>query len=212
MAAANRRRKPIDLEMTGGKSKRQAMWEAIRQRHANFTLTEVARAVETDTGTTKTYLQSLEKGGFIETLNPIRGGHEEKRYRLARDNGLEAPRLTRDGSPVVQGRAQEQLWRTMRMIGADFNYLELAGLASTEAVPVAPIAARDYLKHLAHAGYVMVVAKGQGRGLGGVPTRFRFNPTRYTGPRPPMVQRTKSIYDPNLGKVVWQEEVDHDEL
>lgn len=212
MAATNKTRKPAELEMIGGKSKRQRCWEAIRARRDGFTLLDVACTADLDMATTRTYLQSLERGGFIEQGNITRPMGEEKHFRLIKDNGLEAPRLTRDGQLVTQGRAQEQMWRTMRILGSDFNYQELAGLASTSEITVSPIAARDYLKHLAHAGYVTVVTKGKGRGTGGVPSRYRFNLGRYTGPRPPMVQRTKSIYDPNVGKVVWQEEIDHDEL
>lgn len=212
MAATNNTRKPADLEMIGGKSKRQRMWEVIRARRNGFVMRDIAYAADVDMTTTRSYLQALERGGFIQQSNETVRICDEKQYRLLKDNGLEAPRLTRDGQPVIQGRAQEQMWRTMRILGGDFNYQELAGLASTTEVGVSPIAARDYLKHLAHAGYVVVVAKGKGRGAGGVPNRYRFNRSRYTGPRPPMVQRTKSIYDPNLGKVVWQEEINHDDL
>lgn len=212
MAATNKTRKPAELEMIGGKSKRQRIWEAIRARRDGFTLLDVACAADMDMATTRTYLQSLERGGFtVQSNETVRIG-EEKQYRLIKDNGLEAPRLTKDGQPVTQGRAQEQMWRTMRIMGGDFNCQELAGLASTTEVEVTQVAAKSYLKHLAHAGYVSVVAKGKGRGAGGTLSRYRFNSARYTGPRPPMVQRTKSIYDPNLGEVVWQEEVSDDDF
>jgi hypothetical protein len=73
---------------------------------------------------------------------------------------------------------------------------------------VVPGTAQDYLNQLALAGYLIEIKKGQAQGTH--PTRFRFNPARNTGPRPPMIQRTKAVYDPNLGQVVWQEEPDHD--
>lgn len=213
MAATNNTRQPAELEMIGGKGKRQRCWEAIRARREHFTMLDVACAADADTETTQTYLQALLAGGYIVQTNQTRRG-QQKHFRLERDNGLEAPRLTKDGKPVTQGLAQEQMWRTLRIIGNDFTYLELAGLASTSEIAVATTAARDYLKHLARAGYVTAVEKGKGRGGsgGGIPTRYRFNRGRYTGPRPPMVQRTKSVYDPNLGCVVWQEEADHDDL
>lgn len=205
-------RRPVELEMVGGKSKRQRLWEAIRNRRQSFTLLDVACAADLDMATTRTYLQSLERGGFIEQCGSSDRPKPEKIYCLIKDNGLEAPRLTRDGKPVIQGQAREQMWRTMRMLGRDFNYHELAVMASTSDVAVTPSTAKDYLKNLAHAGYVTVVAKGKGQGAGGVPSRYSFNLPRYTGPRPPMVQRTKSIFDPNIGKVVWQEEVNDDDL
>lgn len=204
-------RKPAHLEMIGGRSNRQRIWEAIRANRDNFTAVCIIFHSGVDDTTVQTYLLALCKAGYVESTNEA-GMAEVKEYRLIRDNGLEAPRLTSQGKLVVQGLAQEQMWRTMRMLGSDFNYLELARMASTSETMVSTEAAKSYLKHLAHAGYVTVTAKGRGRGAGGVPSRYRFNPGRYTGPRPPMVQRTKNVYDPNLGKVVWQQEVDHDEL
>lgn len=212
MAGTKTPRKPAHLEMVGGKSKRQRMWEAIRAHRQHFVLLEIARIADADLDTTKTYLQALEKGGFIVLLNPTRGGHDEKRWQLVQDNGLEAPRLTKAGKPVVQGLSNEQMWRTMRIVKHDFNARELAGLASTATVTVNVDAAKKYLKHLADAGYLTVVSLGKGRGQGGVQSRYQFNQQRYSGPRPPMIQRTKSVYDPNLGKVVWQQETDDDEL
>lgn len=212
MAATKHLRQPANLEMPGGKSKRQRVWEAIRASRDGFTLQDIANVTRIDTDTIRTYLYALARGRFVEQSNISHYPCEKKQYRLVKDNGLEAPRLTRDGELVTQGRAQEQMWRTMYILGGDFNYRELAGLASTPEVTVSPITARDYLKHLAHAGYVVVVVKGQGRGAGGVPSRYRFNRSRYSGPRPPMVQRTNAIYDPNIGQVVWQQEIDHDDF
>ncbi|VVE59861.1 hypothetical protein PCA31118_00040 [Pandoraea captiosa] len=204
-------RRPVEMEMVGGKGSRQRIWETIRTLRDGFTRYTLSRRAKVDDATARTYLLSLEKGGFIAQANDA-GRCEEKHYRLVKDCGLEAPRLNRAGEPVTQGRGQEQMWRTMRILGADFTYLELAGFASTADAEVSPTAARDYLKHLAKAGYVLVVSKGQGRGKGGIPSRYRLAPGKYTGPRPPMVQRTKALYDPNLGKVVWHEEINDDDL
>lgn len=212
MAATNRTRRPADLEMIGGKSKRQRIWESIRRQGNEFALLDIVRAAHIETETVRTYLTSLINGGYVVQTTPPRHSREKNCYRLERDNGVEAPRLTKSGKPVTQGLATEQMWRTLRMMGDEFNGTELAGLASTDSVAVSSVAARDYLAHLERAGYVAIVSKGHGRGAGGVQTRYRFNPGRYTGPRPPMVQRTKSIYDPNLGEVVWQEGIPDDVL
>ncbi|MGC0151220.1 hypothetical protein ACPRNU_02025 [Chromobacterium vaccinii] len=213
MAATRNARKPAHLEMVGGKNKRQRIWEYIRQSREGFAVSEAAWKAHVDGDTTRTYFQSLENGSYITVINPVRGPQEEKRYRLERDTGLEAPRLTRSGQPVTQGLAQEQMWRAMRILSGDFSFPELAALASTPEVAVSPAAAQCYLKHLAKAGYVTLVQKSMSRvGTGRTPSRYRFSTSRYTGPRPPMIQRSKSVYDPNLDKVVWQEEMNHDDL
>lgn len=209
MGAPQNPRRAAHLEMVGGKGGRQRLWEAIRQQRDDFTALGVASKADTDLGTANTYIQSLAKAKVIEVTQLNRGAGHDKHWKLIKDVGIDAPRLTRDGKPVTQGLANESMWRTMRMI-RDFTFHELAALASSSEVTVAPGTARAYVKHLEAAGYLHVVTKGQGRGAGGIPTRYRFNPARNSGPRPPMIQRTKTVYDPNLGKVVWQEEPDHD--
>ena len=97
------------------------------------------------------------------------------------------------------------MWRTLRLIAGDTNARELAAHAATAAAPVALSAAEHYLGALHAAGYL--IRTQAGRGLGkpgkGLPARYRLNPARNTGPRPPMICRTKVVYDPNEDKVVW---------
>lgn len=192
-------RKPAHLAMVGGKSPRQRMWEEIRKQRAGFTARTIGDAVKIHPDTVRTYLVALAAAGIIveDGLNPPRnaGLQPTRRYRLDQDSGAEAPRVDRDGRPVTMGQGREQMWNTMRRLGHDFAAAELAALATTDAHQVAETDAVDYCKHLAKAGYLL--------DMGG--RRFRFLPARNTGPRPPMVQRLKSIYDPNLHKVVWQE-------
>ena len=68
--------------------------------------------------------------------------------------------------------------------------------------PVKESDAKDYIKFLKAAGYVRIAQKrAPGRA-----TLFQFIEARYTGPRPPMVQNIKQVFDPNLGEVVWSGE------
>lgn len=209
--AGNRR--PAQMEMVGGKGSRQRAWEAIRKHAGAFTCCQIARKAKVDDDTVYTYLVSLERGGYLECdkdscINVQAGA----KWTLLKDNGIEAPRLTRDGRPVVQGLGNEAMWRTMRIIG-DFNIAELAGHVKAGGVEVTENTAKSYIGDLKKAGYLLVVAEARSRGIGkgAVQARYRLAPGKYTGPRPPMVQRSRSIYDPNLGKVVWQEELKHDD-
>lgn len=207
-------RKPAQMELVGGKGSRQRAWEVIRKYAGDFTCYQIARKAKVDDETLYTYLQCLERGGFIEGAMPEGAPiGTQKVWRLLKDNGVEAPRLDRNGKPVTQGLGTEAMWRSMRIIG-EFNGAELAAHASTSGVEVKLETAKSYLRFLKLAGYVitMVEAKSKGIGKGAVQARYRLAPGKYTGPRPPMIQRTKSVYDPNIDQVVWQEETDYDAL
>ena len=222
--ANNTGRKPVQVEMAGGKTQRQRMWEAIRALHkAGKTITQddVIRLARIHyDGTANTYFRCLVKAGIIsrhegETL-PGRGAVKAKAvYILEKDLGCEAPRVNKQGEFVTQGSGTESMWRTMRIIG-QFTPAQLAVMASTEEVKVNESTAKVYCATLARAGYLKVERQGKGTGKGGIPTLYRFLPAKYTGPRAPMIQSVKTVYDPNTHQVVWQptpdeilEEADH---
>lgn len=198
-------RKPITT-YAGGKGPRQLIWEAIRARTEDWTRYQIARAADVEDNTVTTYLQALVKAGIVEPVSAERISNiaREITYRLVRDEGLDAPRLRRDGSRVTQGLAQEQMWRALRMVSADTNARELAAHASTPAVPVVESAAEHYLAALNLAGYLACTRQGKGLGRPGkgLLARYRLLPSRNTGPRPPMVCKLHVIYDPNEDKVV----------
>jgi hypothetical protein len=200
-------RKPV-TEYAGGKGPRQRIWEAIRARgDGDWTRYSIARAADVADTTVTTYCQALEKAGIVGKTGETAVGNlaVAGRWRLLRDEGLEAPRLRRDGTRVTLGLAQEQMWRTLRLLDGDLNARELAAHASTEAVPVTLSAAEHYITWLAAAGYLIRTraGKGLGRRGKGLPARYRLDPARNTGPRPPMICRARVVYDPNEDEVVW---------
>ena len=199
-------RKPV-ATYAGGKGPRQKIWEAIRtRRDSEWTRDDIAMGAGVDAETLSTYLQALRRAGVVaETRKQF--------YRLVNDEGVEAPRLRRDGSRVTQGLAQEQMWRTLRMMPGDTNARELAAHASTPVVPVKMETAHSYLKALKRAGYLVTTLEGKSTGVRGktASSRYRLRPTCNTGPRPPMICRAKTVYDPNLGQVVWQASVSEED-
>jgi hypothetical protein len=206
-------RKPVHLTMKRGKATgRQAVWEVIRQLR-EFSLNDLWHHTMQERDTIRTYLTALRRGGYVEEagVRPASNGivgskHKNaipmKVFRLVRDIGVEAPRLKRDGTPCEQGLAQEAMWRTMKRLG-DFTFRDLAVMSRTEEVPVTESAAKDYVKHLAAAGYLVATREGNAHRL----ASYRFVKSRNTGPRAPMIQRLKTVFDANLCEIVWQEEV-----
>lgn len=208
-------RKPVTLSMVGGKGPRQRIWEAIRRLSAavdagDFTERDIWAATEgrelIELTAIVDYRRCLVAAGVLaQTVKPVK--KSPARYRLLRDEGLEAPRLRRNGERVTQGLAQEQMWRTLRMLRGDTNARELAAHASTPAIPVAESAAGAYLRMLDLAGYLDITAEcvrdPQRRSQ---QARYRLRADRNTGPRPPMVCRVGAVFDPNEGAVVWQQQ------
>lgn len=218
-------RKPI-TELRGGISPRQRAWTAIRaQAGAEWTADDIVLATRNGKGlgdvidsyTLQTYLLCLQAAGIVRVSREeqCRGRIPRKWYVLVSDEGAEAPRVRRDGSRVTQGLAQEQMWRTLRMLGnGDTNARELAAHASSSVATVAERAAAAYLQMLDRAGYLDCTRPGKGLGCGGVQGRYRLRADHNTGPMPPMVCRTKVVFDPNLQAVVWapvvtEEDADH---
>ena len=198
-------RKPAQLAT--GLGLRQLVWIRIRARRAasaDFTLDEITLGGES-TETVRDYVIGLERAGYLAAApTPAAGGrHQKKRWHLARDIGLDAPRVRRDGTHVTQGMAQEQMWRALRMLKGDINARELAAHAGTPAIPVAATAAADYLRNLHHAGYLHLTqpARTTMKNGGKAQARYRLKPAvdgkGDTGPRAPMVCRTHVLYDPN---------------
>ena len=195
--AGGRGRTAIDLEMQGTKGTRQRIWEAIRVKHEGFTAYEVSRRARTDDTAVRSYLQSLIKGGFIEVV--AGGRFEEQTLRLIKDVGAEAPAVTRQGKISTAGKGTEAMWRTLRILG-EMDADELAEHASISS-PTTSWTARAYLKWLKRAGYIIEVKASRP----GQKARYILAPGKYTGPRPPMIQRIGQVFDPNLGKVVFRQ-------
>ncbi|WP_034627163.1 hypothetical protein [Desulfocurvibacter africanus] len=140
------------------------------------------------------YVRRLVKGGY---LRPAYMLGPAQVYELERGS-LQTPRLDKDGQTVRMGSGREKMWLIMRM-KKPFNYRELADAASADGVRVAEGEAKDYVKHLFKAGYLAEVEKFGPHRL----ARYRLCDDRDTGILPPQIQRTKQIWDPNEGRVVW---------
>jgi predicted ArsR family transcriptional regulator len=198
--AKKRGRKPASI---GAYGTQDAIWRAIREL-GKFTRDDLTHYINKEMAvndmTVKSYLERLSNAGYlsVEKSEP-EGARSIAHYTLERDTGLETPRLRKDGSKVTQGLGREQMWRTMKML-REFNRKELALAASTEQCRVSEASANEYLSMLNQAGYLIISRPSKP----GTCARYRFLPSKYTGPRPPQIQRVKQLFDPNLNKVVWR--------
>lgn len=195
-------RKRIDLEMRGTKGNRQRIWEAIREKAEGFTGRQIAHASQVDDTTVRSYLRALLKGKYIQVISGVR--FELQTLCLIKDVGVEAPAVTRDGLPSTAGQGNEAMWRCLRIIG-EVNADELATHAST-ASPVSRWAAKGFLKWLKLAGYLIEVTPSKP----GTLARYKLAPGKYTGPRPPMIQKVGQVFDANLGEVVYRQVLEED--
>lgn len=201
-------RRPATLEMKGGKSPRQRVWEAIRAQRRSFTQESLAEAVCGMESIIQDYIRALLKAEIVDVIaeeKVSRGANIVRRtYRLVRDNGVEAPRIRRNGELVVQGAGNEAMWGTMRRMfeRKDFNFRELAAFASTPENRISEETAKTYVLALAAAGYLQCT-KPAVKGRNAAPARHTLITRMYTGPRAPMVQRTKAVFDPNENRVMW---------
>lgn len=192
-------RKPISLELSGGKTKRQRIWDRIRATGgATFEIAEVTPG-DIHKGTAKSYLDALVLGGYLG-WNLI---GNSKLYFLIKDSGIEAPRVTKQGDQVTQGQGNEALWGAMQALGS-FNARVLAEMSGVKEITV-----KSYCKMLHRAGYLTVDRKGKGMGSGGIGAQYRLLTSKVNGPRPPMITRLKAVYDPNIHEIVWQQNADH---
>jgi hypothetical protein len=199
-------RLPAVTELAGGKSQRQRVWEAIRaydtvSPHGAFNAEDVSRWSKVELPIVREYLVGLDAAGYLSAASESNGGtrHGVKKGRfLAKDNGVEAPRVRRDGSPVTQGRGTQAMWDAITALDT-FTHALLAEIAQ-----VKPATAAAYCGFLGRAGYLDLVKLGHGTGRGGIASVWRCAWVHRPKPRAPMVTRLKAVYDPNVHAIVWQ--------
>lgn len=202
-------RKPA-IELLGGKSQRQRVWEAIRGLagvgDGTFTANDLSRCSKVEIDPVREYLKGLSAAGFVRTINPDtsrKGGRGVKNvFELMCDNGIEAPRVRRDGSEVTQGRGTEAMWAAMTALDS-FNYWLVAEIAQ-----VKPNTANAYCHALCRAGMLVELTPGRGIGKGGIAAVYEVAAEHRRKPRAPMITRLKAVYDPNEHRIVWAEGAD----
>lgn len=189
-------RHPVHLKPVAGHGKREQIWAQIRVLRTSFSINDLFfRLKDVSRDAIRSYVNSLVAADHLTPVtndNPIR-------FTLVNDCGVDAPRVRLDGSIVLLGQGNANMWRTMRILKT-FDWQDVMIAASTEAVEISKRTARSYIEMLHKAGYLRCVVPG----APGSKAIYHFNPGKWTGAQPPVIQRGGQLYDPNLGKVVYQ--------
>lgn len=173
-------------------SKRDAMWAAMRQL-GSFTLVDVSRAAGVTEPAATDYVKVLVLAGIVEKLGEmVRGprGQKRKQYRLARDMGVDAPRVAKDGR-VLPPSGRQRMWRAMGIL-KEFSVRDLAATASLPEAPVALAEAVYYCAWLTRGRYLRQAGAG----------RYVAIEAMRTGARAPLIQRVRRLVDANTGEVM----------
>lgn len=195
-------RKPIHLELAGGKSQRQRVWENVRATNGKqFDVRDVTPG-DVPTATARDYLVGLAAAGYLTVVTPGKAPRTASTYIMARDAGAEAPRVRKNGEEVTQGHGNEAIWGAMQALGS-FTARVLTEMSGAKESTV-----KHYCMQLEKAGYLTLDRAGRGKGRGGTASQYRLLKSRISGPRPPMITKLKAVYDPNIHEIVWQQNAD----
>lgn len=176
-------------------------WQIIRELDAAgpWTIGQIAGHTRSHHEVIGRYVQRLAKADFASVVGFVGGTtpNAAHLYRLNR-TPAEAPRVREDGTECPP-TGQEQMWRAMRSL-QQFDARELAFSASTDVVAVSIGAAKSYCARLTAAGYLAVVQPAKG-GKASRLAIWRLRPAMNTGPLPPIVMRTRFVWDQNRGAI-----------
>lgn len=168
-------------------------WSVMREigaEGAPFGVQDIVRRSEAaDRSSIRTFLRRLQLGGYVEASSP-------GLFVLLR-RPVTTPRLTGDGAPSEAGRGQELMWWAMQSMPS-FTAQQLATTASIEECMIAVSSSTSYCQKLKSAGYLTAIEPGRPHR----PAVYRLKPTMNTGEKPPLILRTKLVYDQNRGEIV----------
>lgn len=186
----------------------EAMWDAIRTLDPDgpWAVSDIVDACHCDRREAVRYVSGLLKAGYAQTVGERPAGNFTAPLHSLLRKPLIAPRFDRDGAQCKPS-GQEQMWTAIRNLPTGFTFHEIAHAASTDEVVVPAMSAKAYLKRLLQAGYLNVLRKG-------APARaalLSLKPSMNTGPLPPLILRTKFVWDQNrkavMGTATEAEEV-----
>lgn len=171
----------------------KSMWAAMRDMGI-FTINQIHHRVQRATKkAVHQYVCALEKGGYVRHIGFV---EDSKIFEIVIPLPF-APKLNAKGILLTKADIrQRNAWRAMKALRR-FTVLDLAVHASIPVAPITESWAEVYVRHLVRAGYLK-------RSDHGEKEIYAFLPSRNTGPLPPVVFKSKCVFDQNTRQVVWQ--------
>ena len=195
-------RKPIEMELKGLQTPRERIWAALQTfGDKPFTKDQVQdRCLPMVSWTAvEDYFEGLEAAGYIQrSVQPVkrRNINEPMWFALVLSKcKCDAPRLTKDGKPVLMGMVNEAMWRAMKVLPT-FDHHDIAKAATLGICKVSPGTAKTYVRMLACAGYLATVRPARPG------TAAKHQLVKNTGPHAPSITRRKAVFDRNVGEFV----------
>lgn len=190
------------LIVSGSKSPKQRMWEAMRVLAQGFNIHDIARRSNQMPYDINRYLDALIKAGVIKVVEDDFRKGKTRLYKLLKDEGAEHPRLNSKGERTYEHLATENIWRSLRILRGNVTVRDVISAASVGSVSLTATKVRQYLNALSEAGYL---AKTPCDKVEGLPEFFCLIPGKDTGPRPPEIRQLESlqVYDPNLNRLIY---------
>ena len=146
------------------------------------------------------FARRLEKAGIIARVGTKEGTRVAIYKIVERQNAT--PKVRRDGT-IIEGVSKNRaMWNYMRTTAGaqSFTAQDIVAWASTDETPINIDSAKSYIGFLAKAGYLIEMVKGTPGKLG----IWRLAPHMNSGPLPPMILRTKVVFDQNRHEIVGQ--------
>jgi len=180
----------VPVDKKNPKQSRDEIWKKIRALKT-FCMGDLKR-LKLYSSSVERYVQALMLANYLSRWWVAAVGKQPGwyRYELVKD-AAESPRVKADGTEATSWDGRKALWKSMRILRS-FTVTDLVMCASVPGHHVAEGEARTYVSYLARAGYLKRLEAGS------------FRLVRYTGPKAPMIQRVKQVWDPNLKKVLWR--------
>lgn len=182
-------------------------WSKVRELGrdgAEFTLADIVGwSNGSSRKTAGDFVRRLVDKGYAEAAGwRTENSRRHRTYRLLK-RPTDTPTLGRGGTAGLQGCGVQQMWTAMRALDG-FTIAELTMTASTDDHAVRYQTARDYVRRLINAGYLV----GRSQRDPNLPHVYRLKPSMNTGPKAPKILRTKFIYDPNRGAIMGAAEAE----
>ena len=144
------------------------------------------------------FVRRLEKAGIIYRVG-VKEGTRTPIFKIVWRQTA-TPKVRRDGTVIEGVSKQRAMWNYMRTSAGSqsFTAHDIVVWASTDNSRINIESAKSYIALLAKAGYLIEMVKGTPGKLG----IWRLAPHMNSGPMPPMILRTKVVFDQNRQEVV----------